>query len=211
MTRCGLIVATRNPGKLREIGQVLADLPVGVGGLEAYAPVEEPAETGQTFAENAREKALYYARATGRWCLADDSGLEVRALGGAPGIRSARYAAESVDPGADRETIDAANNAKLLAELARTAAADRGARFVCHLALADPQGILIEASGTLEGQIATEPRGHNGFGYDPLFFLPEMQRTTAELTPDRKNAVSHRGKAVRAFAVLLKDFLASQS
>lgn len=205
-----ILVATRNPGKLREIRQVLADLPVAVCGMEAFDPIEEPAETGETFGQNARQKALYYARATGRWCLADDSGLEVDALGGAPGVRSARYAAERVDSAADRKTIDAGNNAKLLGELKGFGAEKRTARFVCHLALARPGEVLLETEAAVEGRIIDTPRGENGFGYDPVFFLPDLGKTAAELSAKRKNEVSHRGKAVRQFAAMLAAFLAGQ-
>lgn len=169
--------------------------------------VDEPAETGLTFADNARLKALYYARATGRWCLADDSGLVVDAIGGAPGVHSARFAVEAFAPGAPRPARDAANTAKLLKLMQAFAAPHRTARFVCHLALADADRVLLETFGTLEGRIAEAPRGENGFGYDPVFEVPHLGRTAAELSADEKNAVSHRGQAVRAFAALLEDFL----
>ena len=208
MPQRSIVLATRNPGKLREIRQVLSDLPVEVTSLAVHERIPQPAETGRTFAENARQKALYYARATGQWCLADDSGLEVDALNGAPGVRSARYAAEAVDAGADRKTIDAANNARLLADLDPVDDDKRTARFVCHLALADPEGILLEACGTVEGRIARQPRGSNGFGYDPLFLLPKLGRTAAELSPEQKNAISHRGQAVRELARALAGLLA---
>ena len=170
-----------------------------------------PAETGSTFAANARAKALYYARACGQWCLADDSGLQVDALDGRPGVYSARYAADRVDAGAGRQTLDRANNIRLLADLDGVEDARRTARFVCHLALADPRHLLLEASGTLEGRIAREPSGHNGFGYDPLFHLPELGCTTAELSTRQKNRISHRGKAVRRLAELLGDYLADRN
>ena len=162
-----IVLATRNPGKLREIREVLGELPVGIIGLGQIGQFSEPPERGASFAENARQKALYYAQATGRWCLADDSGLAVDALGGAPGVRSARYAADQCPEGAGRETIDAANNAKLLAELEDVPDEMRSGRFICHLALADRQRVLIETFGTVEGRIAREGRGSNGFGYDP--------------------------------------------
>lgn len=201
---------------------MLSGLPVSV------APVHEvcgsafggPAETGATFAANARAKALYYARACGQWCLADDSGLEVDALDGRPGIYSARYAADRVDAGADRpaylaeagrQTLDRANNIRLLADLEGVEDARRTARFVCHLALADPRHLLLETSGTVEGRIAREPSGDNGFGYDPLFYLPELGCTAAELSAREKNRISHRGKAVRRLAELLGDYLADRS
>jgi len=204
-----LVVATGNPGKLREIRQTLGDLPVRVVGLRDLPPLDEPAETGGTFAANARDKATYYARATGHWCVADDSGLVVDALGGRPGVYSARYAADRCDPGAGRDVVDAANNAKLLDELADVPDERRTARFVCALALSDGETILIETDGTVEGRIARTERGSNGFGYDPLFHLPSRGVTTAELPPDAKNAISHRGQATRRFATELKTLLAT--
>jgi XTP/dITP diphosphohydrolase len=202
-----IVLATRNPGKLREIQRVLADLDVRVTGLDDGGEIPEPAETGVTFAENARDKALYYARATGRWCLADDSGLVVDALSGAPGVYSARWAAEDCPPDAGRDVLDQANNAKLLRELAGVPDEKRTARFVCRLALAVGQTVVIEADGVVEGRIAHEPAGRNGFGYDPLFFVPELGCTTAQLSPERKNRISHRGRAVRQFATRLKAYL----
>jgi len=204
-----IVLASGNPGKLREIRQALGDLPVRVLGLEEFGRIEPPEERGETFAENARQKALYYAAATGQWCLADDSGLAVDALGGAPGVRSARYAEESFPPGADRKARDAANNARLLAELADVPDDRRTARFVCHLALAGTEGILLEVDDTVEGVIIRHPRGENGFGYDPLFLVPDLGRTIAELPAGEKNRISHRGKAVRHFAALLRSLLAS--
>ena len=202
-----IVLASGNPGKLREIRRELGDLPVRVASLEEYGPIREPDEDGETFGANARDKALYYAEATGQWCLADDSGLAVDALDGAPGVRSARYAEADFPPDADRPVRDAANNARLLAALAQVPDDRRGARFVCHVALAASGRVLIEATDTVEGMILREPRGRNGFGYDPLFFLPELGHTAAELTPDEKNRISHRGKAVRRFADKLREFL----
>jgi len=202
-----IVLATRNPGKLREIRQVLSPLSVEAMSLEDFGEIPEPAETGKTFAANARAKALYYARATGRWALADDSGLEVDALNGAPGVRSARYAADACPPGADRAAIDQANNRRLLAELQNVPDEKRTARFVCHLALADDQRILLEARGIIEGRIGHAPQGHNGFGYDPLFFVPALGCTTAQLLPEEKNRISHRGQAVRQFAEMLRQLL----
>ena len=208
-----LILASGNAGKRREIEQILSDLPLRIVPLTDFPPIDEPVEDGEHFRDNARIKALHYARATGQWCLADDSGLEVDALGGAPGVYSARYALgnSSPPPGADRKAIDAANNARLLRELAGVDAADRGGRFVCHLAAADPTRVLLEARGCVEGVILDRPRGENGFGYDPLFFLPELGMTAAELTADEKNRISHRGKAVRSFAQQLRSFLAASA
>ena len=205
-----IILATRNPGKCREIAQVLSDLPVAVEGLDRFPDVDEPAETGATFAANARDKANYYARATGQWCLADDSGLVVDALDGAPGVHSARYAADDLSPGATRDEIDRANNARLLERLRDVPDERRTARFVCHLALGDGERILIETFDTIEGRIGHAPAGDNGFGYDPLFVNNETGCTTAELSGEQKNAISHRGKAVRHFAGLLQSYLKSK-
>lgn len=202
-----LILATRNPGKLREIRQVLSDLPLTVQGLEDFPSLPEPDETGSTFADNARLKALYYADATGQWCLADDSGLVVDALGGKPGVHSARYAADRCPPGSPRAVLDAANNRQLLEELAAVPDERRTARFVCHLAMARPGRVLIETDGVIEGRLIHEPRGQNGFGYDPLFFYPPLGGTTAQLPEDQKNEVSHRGQALRRFAAMLGEFL----
>jgi len=205
-----IVLATGNPGKLAEIRQTLGDLPVRVVGLADLPPIAEPVEHGDTFAAIAREKAAYYAKQTGHWCLADDSGLVVDALEGAPGVYSARYAADECPPGAGRDVIDPANNRKLLRELADAPPQKRTARFICALALHDGRKILLETSGAVEGRIGYEPRGSNGFGYDPLFCLPDRDVTTAELAPEAKNAVSHRGKATRQFADMLKNLLAGE-
>ena len=206
-----IVVATRNPGKIREISAVLTQANVQLVGLDQFGSIEEPAETGETFAENARDKALYYAHATGQWALADDSGLAVDAIDGAPGVHSARYAADQCQPGADREIIDPANNAKLLAALADVPDELRTARFVCHLALADPNRVLIESFDTIEGRIGREENGDNGFGYDPLFFVDQFGCTTAELSASKKNQISHRGKALRKFAELLDEYIDESS
>ncbi len=193
-----LIVATSNPHKLEEIRQVLDPLGVRVlslGDADA-ADLPEPDENADTFAGNAAIKATEYARALGRPCLADDSGLEVDALGGAPGVYSARYAGV----GDTRAERDAANNAKLLGALKDVPDDQRAARFVCAMCVADPDGAIIATSrGTFDGVIGRAPRGANGFGYDPLLVLPDG-RTSAELTPDEKNARSHRGAALRSLA-----------
>lgn len=172
-----IVLATRNRGKVREIVATLGDLAADVVGLDEIDPagaIPEPAERGSSFAENARAKAAYYARATGCWAVADDSGLEVDALGGTTGVRSARYAADECPAGAGREVIDSANNAKLLRELQGVADDRRTARFVCHLVLCDGRRSLIETTGVVEGRIAHQRRGCNGFGYDPLFFVPAL-------------------------------------
>ena len=185
---------------------MLGGLGVELQGLDEAPPVAEPAEDGQTFAQNARHKALYYARALGRWCLADDSGLEVDAIGGAPGVRSARYAEEDFPLGADKSARDAANNAKLLAAMKGVPQGRRTARFVCHVALVGDGAVLAEARGTVEGRIGLAPRGDNGFGYDPLFLLPDG-RTMAELDAETKNRLSHRGAALRRLAERLAGMM----
>jgi XTP/dITP diphosphohydrolase len=198
-----ILFATTNPHKIDEVRVILAPLNLEVVGLDSIAnPPAEPVEDGATFEDNARIKALAYAQATGQVCLADDSGLEVDALGGRPGVHSARYA----DIGSTRVERDAANNARLLRELENVADARRTARFVCAMCLADPKGsILAEARGEFPGVIAREPRGANGFGYDPLLYLPDRGCTSAELAPEEKNARSHRGAAARKMALLLTE------
>ncbi len=194
-----VLVATGNPGKLREIREITAGLPLRWRALAEFPHVPEAVEDGDTFAENARRKARHYSRATGLWTLADDSGLEVDALGGAPGVHSARYA------GLPRD--DRANNRKLIAALAGVPAARRTARFRCAIALADGEHILLETDGRVEGRIIDEPRGANGFGYDPHFLVPELGRTMAELPSAEKNARSHRGAALRAMLRQLEALL----
>jgi XTP/dITP diphosphohydrolase len=209
-----LLAGTLNGHKLAEIAAILAGLPVRVAGARALREVPAAAETGETFEENARLKAIHYARAAAelapdrrpRWVISDDSGLCVEALGGAPGVLSARYAGPGPgDPRSDPER-DARNNARLLAELAGVPAGRRGAAFVCAIACASvPEGggapgVLIETRGECGGRIADSPRGEGGFGYDPLFFLPELGRTYAELSEEEKNRISHRGRALARFA-----------
>lgn len=198
-----LLFATSNPHKVREVAAILAPRGIEIVGLEALDPrPSEPVEDAETFARNARIKAVHYARAAGRLCLADDSGLEVDALGGAPGVRSARYA--GLDAG--RPDRDGANNAKLLSELAGVPVEKRGARFVCAMCLVDPEGsVLAETLGTFEGVIADRPRGSNGFGYDPLLYLPDRNCTSAELSAQEKNARSHRGEAARQMAERIEE------
>lgn len=200
-----LLVATTNPNKLREFAEILGPSGVRVRGLEDVGrALPEPVEDAPTFEGNARLKANAYARALGLPCLADDSGLEVEALGGAPGVRSARYAGL----GANREERDRANRAKLLTELARLGSLDRSARLVCALCLVDARGeILFETRGTFPGLIVDEPRGERGFGYDAHLFLPHLRKTAAELTPEELHPLSHRGQATRALA----DWLAENS
>lgn len=196
-----LIVATTNPNKVREIDEVLSPLGVHVVGLGQFAhSIPEPVEDADTFEGNARIKAVAYAQALGESCLAEDSGLEVDALDGAPGVHSARYAGV----GSTREEKDRANNDKLLHALSGVPSERRGARFVCAMCLVDARGeLLFETRGTYEGVIALAPRGENGFGYDPLLWLPDVGKTSAELSPTEKNERSHRGKATRALAAWL--------
>lgn len=180
-----IVVASKNKGKIREIRQIYADLPISIVELP---DLPEVVEDGATFAENARKKAVFTARHTGRWALADDSGLEVDALGGAPGVHSARWSGAG----------DEANNDKLLAQLAGVPLPARTARYRAVIVVADPEGrIVAEAEGTCEGYIGFERRGTGGFGYDPLFMVFSYGCTMAELPPDVKNAISHRGQALR--------------
>jgi XTP/dITP diphosphohydrolase len=191
-----LLVATTNPGKLREIEGILRGVPVELLTLRDVPAVDEPEETGETFADNARLKALYYARATGLWTVADDSGLEIEALDNAPGVHSARWQGDDY----------AFKFRKIHELLQERGLATSPARFVCRVALARADAIEFEAEGVVSGLIAPEPRGTNGFGYDPLFFYPPGNCTLAELDQERKSAVSHRGRAFRA----LREFLSAR-
>jgi XTP/dITP diphosphohydrolase len=197
-----LLVATNNPGKLREYKVLLEGLPKTV---EITSPAQEGIdleveEAGDTFAENARIKAMAYAEASGLLTLADDSGLEVDALGGAPGVRSARYAG----PGAS----DAVRYRKLLADLAGIPAGKRSARFRCVVALALPEGPVYTAEGTCEGKIGFAARGEHGFGYDPVFIVDGYGgQTLAELEPEEKNRISHRARAMQAALPTLRRLL----
>ena len=197
-----VLLASGNPHKLDEVRAVLEPLGIKVLGLgDLPAVPEEPVEDALTFEANARLKALAYARDTGRTALADDSGLEVDALGGDPGVRSARWSGVN----GTREERDSANNLKLIESLREVPESERTARFVCAMCLASPEGqVLAETRGTFEGVITLEPRGANGFGYDPHLHLPEDGRTSAELSPAEKNARSHRGAATRAMVPLLE-------
>ncbi len=192
-----LLIATRNPGKVREYRALLAGLPFEITSLDAEGIDLEVEETGLTFAENAQIKAMTYARASGLLTWADDSGLEVDALGGAPGVHSARYA--GMDAG------DADRYRKLLAALAGVPWARRTARFRCVVILATPTGMIGTAEGVCEGIIAFGPAGNNGFGYDPVFYVPEQRATMAQLPPEVKNELSHRGRAARAAIALLAE------
>jgi XTP/dITP diphosphohydrolase len=200
-----ILVATGNPGKIVEIVAML-DTDVQWLGLADMPPMAEIVEDGTTFAENACKKAAGYAKATGLWTLADDSGLAIDALGGAPGVKSARFSGEK-PKGADRTLIDHRNIAKALELLKGVPEERRTARFVCRLCLASPERILIETEGILEGLITDREVGQNGFGYDPIFFVPHLKKTVAQLSGEEKNAISHRGKAIRKLKPLLRELL----
>jgi XTP/dITP diphosphohydrolase len=189
-----VLIATSNPGKLRDFAGAAAAHGITIASLPDFDSLPGVREDGATFEANARKKAEHYSRfASGEMVLADDSGLEVDALGGAPGVHSARYAAASPEGNAD----DRANNARLLRELSRATA--RAARFVCVIAAARDGCVLSTFRGEAQGRILDAPRGAGGFGYDPLFFFPALGKTFAELTPEEKAGVSHRGAAFRRF------------
>ncbi|HZP48029.1 MAG TPA: RdgB/HAM1 family non-canonical purine NTP pyrophosphatase [Vicinamibacterales bacterium] len=190
-----LVLATTNRNKVREIRAILGDVPYELVGLDRFPPIEPPEEHGRTFAENARLKALAYAKATGELVVAEDSGLEIDALEGAPGVESARYGGRDASY---PEKFD------LIYDALRTRGCDgSAARFVCALALARDGEILFETRGTVEGRIAAAPKGSGGFGYDPIFFYPPYGRTLAEVSAEEKSAVSHRGKAFAALRARL--------
>jgi XTP/dITP diphosphohydrolase len=191
-----LLVATGNAGKLREISSLMAEIGVQVVGLDSLINPPEVVEDGDSFSANARKKALEIARFANCLTLADDSGLVVPALGGAPGIYSARFA------GADAN--DARNNQKLLRELGAIPADARQAYFCCVMALADPQGNCQTFEGRIHGQLINELRGAQGFGYDPLFLVPEYGKTLGELPLEIKNRISHRSQALRQVFEVLK-------
>ena len=202
MTETELLVATTNPGKFAEVQAFLATLPLRAIPLGGLANPPEVIEDGRTFEENALKKARTLAEYSGLLTLADDSGLEVDALGGAPGIYSARYAGE--------EGNDQLNNQKLLGKMAGLAKEQRTARFVCALALCAPQSLRLAdrvVRETCEGWVAFEPKGFHGFGYDPLFFYPPLGKTFGEIDRELKGIVSHRGKALVKVAEILSRLL----
>ncbi len=181
-----LVLATRNKGKIREFKSLLAEFNVAVRSLDDFGPIPEPVEDGASFEENAYKKALHTAKMLGFPALADDSGLVVEKLGGEPGVHSARYAGEGAT---DRE-----NNLKLLK--AMEGIKDRRAAFQCVIVIAVPQGPALTYEGRCEGEIALSPAGENGFGYDPVFYYPPLEKTFAQMSSEEKNAVSHRGRAM---------------
>ena len=202
MTDRRFLLATTNEGKIREIRALLSGLPIELVGLEACPGIAPPEETGVTFAENARLKALHYSRASGMPAIADDSGLEIDAMSGAPGIESARFGgADTTYPQKFVMIYDALR--------AAGAPESPAARFVCAVALAEGDAVTTEARGTIDGYIAPQPAGTGGFGYDPIFFYPPYGCTLAEVSPERKDAVSHRGAAFRRLREFLEGRLAA--
>ncbi len=196
-----LILASRNRKKLREIAELLTGLDVVLVSAADFPAAPDVEETGQTFAENAALKAGTVAAATGHWTIADDSGLAVDVLDGAPGVYSARYAGE--------QSNDRQNNEKLLTQLRDVPDQRRGAQFVCCLALADPGGdIRVQVEGRCRGRLLHEPRGQSGFGYDPLFWIAEYHKTFAELTLAAKSVLSHRARAFEKLLPRLASLLA---
>ncbi len=181
-----LVLSTRNNGKISEFKQMVKDFDIELRGLNDFGPIPEVEEDGRTFEENALKKARFTSRVLGLPAIADDSGLVVKALHGEPGIYSARYAGENA--------TDEENNTKLLKKM--QGIKDRTAQFMCVIAIAVPRGPALIYTGTCDGIILDKPRGSNGFGYDPLFYYPPLKKTFAEMTPEEKNLVSHRGKAM---------------
>ena len=196
-----LILATRNKGKLKEIQVLLSDLDIDIMSLDEAENAPHVVEDGKTFMENAFKKAKVIAEATGIMALADDSGLEVDALDGAPGVHSARYSGENAS--------DASNNEKLLADLEGVSSGKRSAHFSCVIIVYHPSGQWISTEARCEGEITNKIIGDQGFGYDPVFYLPSINRTMAQLSPEEKNSLSHRGKALAELKSKLPGFLDS--
>ena len=193
-----LVIATTNRNKLREIRGIFAGTPVEIDGLDAFPAVAEPEETGRTFAENGRQKALYYATQLGVTAVAEDSGIEIDGLDGEPGVYSARYGGEAAATYPQKFAL-------IYERLRQRNALRCPVRFVCALAVASGPRIIYEARGTIEGRVADAPCGAGGFGYDPIFYFPERDQTLAELTEEEKAVVSHRGRAFRQ----LREYLES--
>lgn len=186
-----LVLATENPHKAEEISAILGEVSnIGLLTLSDFPPLKLPPETGKSYRENAALKAQFVAKETGHWAMGDDSGLEVDALGGGPGLYSARYAGEGATYADKRK--------KLLDNLEEIPDPKRGARFVCTVAVSDPEGRIDVVAGYCEGRITQSEAGCGGFGYDPIFFIPVCGKTFSELSPDEKNKISHRGHAIRA-------------
>lgn len=194
-----IVFATGNQGKLREVKKILADLNVDIVSMKEEGIQIDVDENGTTFAENAQIKATAIGAHTDAIVLADDSGLVIDALNGEPGIYSARYLGE--------DTSYRIKNQNLIDRLEGVPDEKRTARFVCAVAAALPDGTVLHTEGTIEGIIGYEERGENGFGYDPIFYVPKLGKTTAELTDDEKNAISHRGSALEKMKVLLREYI----
>lgn len=205
-----ILVATTNLGKLKELTELLDDpeLDASWKSLKEFPGISEVIEDGNTFAENARKKAIGYSKATGLMTIADDSGLVIDALNGNPGVYSARYASEDWS-NSDTESLDVANYRKVLNQLKNVPDKKRTAHFVCHLCVASGEDILLETTGTVEGFINHSPVGDNGFGYDPIFYIPSLDRTAAQLKNDQKNQISHRGLAIKKLKPMLKNLFSA--
>ena len=199
MEKIEVVIATRNAGKLREIQEILAPLGLKVLSLSDFPEIPEILEDGQTFEENAVKKAAAVASQTRRVAIADDSGLAVDALQGRPGVFSSRYAGENA--------TDADRYRKLLKEMAGVPEGQRGAAFICAVAIASPSGKVEVVKGERRGEIALAPKGSHGFGYDPVFYFPEAGKTMAELEPEAKNRISHRAQALEKLNQVLPSFL----
>lgn len=199
-----LVVGSRNKKKLEEIAQLLEPYGIQVVGIADFADIPEVVEDGDTFAANAAKKAVETATAINEWVLAEDSGLSVDALGGAPGVYSARFSGEGA--------TDERNNQKLLSELSGIAPEKRGAHYTCHVAISSPAGeIRMTEEGTCRGRIIEEARGVNGFGYDPYFLIPEFHQTFGELSSSVKNQLSHRARAFQHLTPRLVRLLLSEA
>ena len=195
-----IVIATKNQGKVREMREALSHLPVEVVSLKEFGKLPDAVENGTTFAENARIKAEFYREKTGCACVADDSGLEVEVLGGAPGIHSARFAGFHAD--------DATNNQKLLEELQKAGVKESPADYRCALVFADTDGTVFTSEGRCDGIVRMVPRGENGFGYDPYFYTKDYPgRTMAEISFAEKDKISHRGRALREMVRRLEEYL----
>lgn len=193
-----LLLATTNQGKLKEFRAIFTELPFRLLSLHDVQIETDVEETGMTFAENAILKATFYAQAANMLALSDDSGLEIDSMNGEPGVYSARFAGRDT-PYTERFRL-------IFERLRAVPPNQRTARFRCVLALADPTGKVETTEGTIEGLITERPRGENGFGYDPIFFVPELHKTTAELTPEEKHQISHRGRAARQMCRVLESW-----
>lgn len=194
-----IIVATKNQGKIKEMINAFKSLPVELHSLSEFGPLPDAVEDGTTFEENAIKKAKFYAQKTGYACLADDSGLTIDILDGAPGVYSARFAGYHAD--------DLANNKKMIEELQKKNVEQSSAQYVCSLVFVDTDGKTLTCTQKCEGIICIFAQGNNGFGYDPYFFVPDLQKTMAELTIEEKNNISHRGKALREMEIQLGEYL----